>query len=79
MIQETKQMHHNVAVQAFSVLRLCKHTHAHTHAVLLTSSWCGKDVRVHARVTLADVIDGDDSETVGKEGLQGKGGSLIAA
>ncbi len=29
MIQGTKQMHHNVAVQAFSVLRLCKHPHAH--------------------------------------------------
>lgn len=77
MIQGIKQMRHNVAVQVFSVLRLCKHPHAHT--VLLTSSWCGKDLRVHARVTLADVIDGDDSETVGKEGLQGKGGSLIVA
>lgn len=71
-------MHHNVAVQVFSVLRLCKHPHAHS-SVLLTSSWCGNDVRVHARVTLADVIDGDDSETVGKEGLQGKGGSLTVA
>lgn len=47
--------------------------------MLLTSSRCGKDICVHARVTLADVIDGDDSETVGKEGLQGKGGSLTVA